>query len=110
MKRLMTLVLLTVIGFSASAQQRAMMGPPSVEKRVENATEALDLSKKQQKQWTEIYKKYDVKMQEAMQNRDRELMKANMTKMEDELKETLEENQQEAYTKWNEERRKKRPF
>lgn len=103
--------LLIILFLGASALvSKAQFKMPSVEERVADATEKIGLTEEQQTEWTNIFEKYDTKMKDAREKRDRSSMKASREEMDEELQATLTEEQQEKYTAWNESRRSKRRF
>ena len=73
MKKFGIILILLAVTFTAWSQpgrgQRA--DPPSLEERLEKAQEQLTLSEDQVADWKTIFEKYDDKIQEAWQNRDR---------------------------------------
>ena len=70
-----------------------------LEERLEKAQEQLTLSEDQVADWKTIFEKYDDKIQEARQNRDRTSGESLRDSMNEELMATLNEEQQEKFEK-----------
>ncbi|MDW3192349.1 MAG: hypothetical protein R8G66_08290 [Cytophagales bacterium] len=99
MKKIGIIVLLLVVTCTAWSQQKRGQRPepPSIEERLEQAKEQLTLTDDQVVEWKTIFEKYDDKIQEARQNRDRKTGESLRNTLNEELMATLDEAQQEKF-------------
>lgn len=99
-KSIIMLVLLTITFTAWSQQGRGQRPePPSLEERLEKATEQLTLTDDQVADWKSIFEKYDDQLQEARDNRDRKTGESLRTALNEELMATLNEDQQTKFEK-----------
>lgn len=101
MKKTMIMLVLLAITCTTRAQQGRGQRPepPSVEERLEQATEQLTLTDDQVQDWKSIFEKYDDQLQEARDNRDRKTGESLRTSLNEELMATLNEDQQAKFEK-----------
>ncbi len=107
MKRLLILTLF-VVGITGMALAQGQRRPPSIDERVERATEQLNLTEDQAEQWRTINVKYEEDLKSARENRDREKAKETIQKMDTELTAILDDEQKVKFEELKKERRQRR--
>ena len=107
MKRLMIMAFF-VMGITLSIDAQRHRKPPSIDERVERATEKLNLTEDQAEEWRSVHIKYDEELKSAMADRDREKARQTMQTMDVELTAILDDAQKAKFEEMKNERRQRR--